>query len=214
MADNVTTQSATLATIPASTTVATDDVSGVHYQKVKLVDGTADSTTAAIVNSSGQLAVDPHPASEVIPVASAGLSTATTYASGDQVGTIFTFASATRSSGGRATLLCVDMLDKAKVLGDCELWLFNTNPTLASDNSAATFSDSDCASGKWITTVSFSSSTDRFDGGANYVFSREVSRVLETSASTSIYGALVTRTANAPFGAAGDVVVSLALLQD
>ena len=43
MADNV--------TIPAqgvgdsTPDVATDDVSGVHYQKVKLVDGTADSST-------------------------------------------------------------------------------------------------------------------------------------------------------------------------
>lgn len=41
MADNV------FYTDPGSgTTLATDDVAGVHYQKCKLVDGTADSTTA------------------------------------------------------------------------------------------------------------------------------------------------------------------------
>lgn len=45
VADNLTTQSTTLSTVPADTVIATDDIAGVHYQLVKLVDGTADSTT-------------------------------------------------------------------------------------------------------------------------------------------------------------------------
>lgn len=40
-------------------TVATDDVSGVHYQQVKIVDGTLDSTTALKVNATNALAVEP-----------------------------------------------------------------------------------------------------------------------------------------------------------
>lgn len=36
MADNLTTQSATPATVPAASVIATDDVSSVHFQKVKL----------------------------------------------------------------------------------------------------------------------------------------------------------------------------------
>jgi len=45
LADNITTQSATAATIPASTVIATDQLaSGAHVQFIKLVDGTADST--------------------------------------------------------------------------------------------------------------------------------------------------------------------------
>jgi hypothetical protein len=47
VADNITTQSATLATPPAATVIATDDVAGTHYQRVKLVDGTLDSSAAA-----------------------------------------------------------------------------------------------------------------------------------------------------------------------
>jgi hypothetical protein len=43
MADNV--QLPATGTGTADPTVATDDISGVHYQKVKLFDGTADSTT-------------------------------------------------------------------------------------------------------------------------------------------------------------------------
>jgi hypothetical protein len=50
-------------TIPASGTgtatpvVATDDVSGVHYQYMKIADGTADSVYKAIVTSVGHLLV-------------------------------------------------------------------------------------------------------------------------------------------------------------
>jgi hypothetical protein len=46
VADNLTTQT-TLATIPSATIIATDDVAGVHYQRMKLADG-ADGGTALI----------------------------------------------------------------------------------------------------------------------------------------------------------------------
>lgn len=51
MADNVP------ITAGSGTTVATDDVSGVHYQRVKLIDGTADSTVAITGTSGGALNV-------------------------------------------------------------------------------------------------------------------------------------------------------------
>lgn len=50
MADNV------AITAGSGTTIATDDVSSVHYQKIKLVDGTADSSTAIPGGSDGLLA--------------------------------------------------------------------------------------------------------------------------------------------------------------
>lgn len=52
MADNV------AITAGSGTSIATDDVSGAHYQKMKIYDGTADSTNAAIVDSSGNLQVE------------------------------------------------------------------------------------------------------------------------------------------------------------
>lgn len=58
MADNLTTQSSTPATVPASTVIATDDASGAHYQLVKLVNATADSTTRTGV-AADPLRVDP-----------------------------------------------------------------------------------------------------------------------------------------------------------
>lgn len=59
MADNVTTQSSTLATIPASTVIETDQlVSGAHVQKIKLMDGTADSTEVIQGSAANGLEVD------------------------------------------------------------------------------------------------------------------------------------------------------------
>jgi hypothetical protein len=40
-------------TAGAGTDVATDDVGGVHYQRVKIVDGTEDSATAMVVTAQG-----------------------------------------------------------------------------------------------------------------------------------------------------------------
>lgn len=48
MADNLT------ITQGAGTTVATDDIAGAHYQKVKVFDGTADSTNAMVVDATGK----------------------------------------------------------------------------------------------------------------------------------------------------------------
>lgn len=52
MADNLN------VTAGSGTTIATDDISGVHYQKVKLIESTAESTTATGV-SGNPLRVDP-----------------------------------------------------------------------------------------------------------------------------------------------------------
>jgi hypothetical protein len=58
MADNVAFQTTTLATPAGGTNVATDDVAGVHFQRVKLVDGTLDSTTAIPGDATNGLDVD------------------------------------------------------------------------------------------------------------------------------------------------------------
>jgi hypothetical protein len=62
MADNVP------ITAGSGTTIATDDVSTVHYQKVKLVDGTADSTAAIAGDATNGLDVDVTRVSGVVDV--------------------------------------------------------------------------------------------------------------------------------------------------
>ncbi|MFZ5789772.1 MAG: hypothetical protein ACOY3L_03640 [Pseudomonadota bacterium] len=65
MTDNVSITAGT------GTSIATDEVGGAHYQKIKLVDGTADSATAAVVTGAGALLVDGSGATQ--PVSAAAL---------------------------------------------------------------------------------------------------------------------------------------------
>lgn len=59
MADNVATQSATLATIPSATTIATDQLAGgEHVQLMKVMDATADGTNRLVVTAAGAAKVD------------------------------------------------------------------------------------------------------------------------------------------------------------
>ncbi len=63
MADNLTTQSTTPATVPAASVIATDDVGGVHFQKVKLDLGGDGATTPVsgsvpVNDNGGALSVD------------------------------------------------------------------------------------------------------------------------------------------------------------
>src|SRR5512139_2747097 len=54
MTDNVTTQAASLSTVPDGTVIATDQLAdGSHAQLIKIIDGTANGTTAATVNATG-----------------------------------------------------------------------------------------------------------------------------------------------------------------
>ena len=72
MADNLTTQSATPATVPSSSVIATDEVSGVHFQRVKLVDGTADSNVAIAGDATNGLDVDVTRVQGTVTVADGG----------------------------------------------------------------------------------------------------------------------------------------------
>lgn len=59
MTDNVTTQTAALATVPDLTKIATDQLAGgEQVQFVKLMDGTLDSANKAAVSAAGRLSVD------------------------------------------------------------------------------------------------------------------------------------------------------------
>ena len=58
MADNLTTQSGTPATVPAASVIATDDVSNVHFQKVKLDVGGDGVSVPASGDATNGLDVD------------------------------------------------------------------------------------------------------------------------------------------------------------
>lgn len=203
MADNV------AITAGSGTAIATDDVSAVHYQRVKLVDGTLDSTAAIPGDATSGLWVNPKPSAKRIQVQSAGLTTATTaYVANDQLGTILTFANAVRVSGGTGIIQSATLLDQAAVIGAVDLYLFDRSVTLASDNAAAAFSDADMLFCLGI--LNFSAPT----GGTGNSIATAVSGIGIVPNATSLFGALVTRSGHTFFGAATNLAVSLHILQD
>jgi hypothetical protein len=196
-------------TAGSGTTIATDDVGTVHYQRVKLVDGTLDSSAAIPGDATSGLWVAPRPSTRHVQVQSAGLTTATTaYTANDQLGTILTFAAAVRVSGGTGVLQSAMLLDQAAVTGAVDLYLFDRSVTLAADNAAAAFSDADMLF--CLGVISFPAPV----GGTGNSVVQSVSGLGISCNATSLFGALVTRTAHTFFGAATNLAVRLHLLQD
>jgi hypothetical protein len=107
----------------SGTTVATDDISGVHYQVVKLADGTLNSTNAAKVSSAGALSVEQ-------AVATYSVKTGDATASGDT-----TIHTPTGGTAVRLHYICLSALgtNSADVtvtvkLGSTSLYKLNLRP--------------------------------------------------------------------------------------
>ena len=148
--------------------------------------------------------------SRIVTATAAGLTTAATaYTAGDQLGTELTFASIVRTGKG-CTIQSATLIDKAKVIGAVDLFLFNAATTPASDNAANAWSDADMAN--CIGVLHF---TDILQSANNYVvLGTNAPIVLKPGSGTSIFGDLVTKTGHTFFGAATDLIVNLGVLRD
>ncbi len=142
MADNV------AITAGAGTTVATDDVSGIHYQKMKLYTSEADSAEGIGDTDKGStraMWVDPRPMQTKLQVTPT-VSTSPAYTAGDCVGGIQTLTAAARANGGSGIVQAIIVLDKTQAQRPTlELLFFDVSPTSAGDNAAVAFSDADMA---------------------------------------------------------------------
>lgn len=133
MADNTRGGSAD-ATLPL---IATDDVGGIQYQRIKLDIG-GDGLTVPIIGSGGAVPVGSR--SAVVTVTPT-LDTAA-YASGDTLATaILTFASTAFNVGGTGYVESLIVIDADLQSAAGELWLFSTSVTPAAANAAHSISD-------------------------------------------------------------------------
>lgn len=222
MADNLTTQTGAPATPPAGVVIATDqktiNATSVHVQRMNLAVGADGSyvgdTSGRLVDgdaSASALFTDPRYKVTPVSVTSAGLTTSVTaYTTGDQLGTQFAFPAAARAAGGSGRVIGAMLMDKAKVMGAANLFLFYESVTPAADNAAVSFSDADAA--KCVGIVQL---TNVFQTGNNYLVSpaQGLNQPYYCTA-TTLYGCLTTGTGNAVFGAATDIVVTLFLALD
>jgi len=137
---------------------------------------------------------------------SAGLTTATTtYAIGDQTGTIFTLPNAARLSNGGGTVVGITLIDSSDVIGAMDVVLFDSSVTLAADNAAFSISDSDA--NKIIALVPLAGATDIGNNRIAQSFNLAVPYIC--SGGNTLYAALITRSNNAVYSNSG--VTSLLL---
>lgn len=127
-------------------TIATDEVSGVHFQRVKLTTG-ADGSAEPIGD-------DDKGTSRALWVAPRGMTrkatitptiSATAYASGDVVGTPMEVTNAAREAGGTGIVLSAVLLDRSQAQrAAMDLVFFNDNPaSTPADNAPFAVSDAD-----------------------------------------------------------------------
>jgi hypothetical protein len=193
-----------------STDYATINGTNGHVQYMKLVDGTNGGTTV-IPGSSQGLFIVPRQDVQVITVASGGLTTATTaYTSGDQVGTLFTLANAARASGGTGSILGVSLTDANDIIGSYDVVFFRASATLAADNAAFSISDTDAKNIVEVVSLNYA-----VDLGANR-FARLMGLNVpyDCSGSTSLFAALITRSAHTFFAAVTDLQLTVYVARD
>lgn len=200
MADNV------AITAGTGTSIATDDVGGAHYQKMKLFDGSDGGTDFAVVDTGNALGVRSRRDLSRISVQSSGLTTATTaYSTGDQVGAIFEFANAARASGGSGTIVGIVLISAADIIGAYDAAIFDSSVSLAADNAAFTISDADA-----LKLVGLSQLAGAFDIGANRIAQAfNVAIPYVCSGSASLFAGLICRAGHTFFGAATDLQLIL-----
>lgn len=204
-------------TAGAGTTIATDDVGGVHYQRFKLVtseDGSTEPVGDRDLGATRALFVDPRPNVTRKTATSSGLTTATTaYVLDDQLGVVLEWTDAVRATGGTGLIIGATLLDKANIVGGVDLYLFNQTVTPVGDNAAADFSDGDMAN--CLGVLAFPTPVRAKTSSASNQIATVPSLAMPiTAAATSLFGALVTRSGHTFFGAVGDLVVSLFIQQD
>lgn len=200
MADNV------AITAGAGTSIATDDVSSVHYQVIKL-DAGGDGASARVIDQAVPTVLVPT-GGKVIRLTATPTITAGAYVANDAVGGLLTFANAARSSGGSIIIEGITIVDEASQAAALELVLFDQTFTNTADNAAFDPTDADLANVIGVIAVStYYTFTD------NSVATRFGLGLACKLSGTSLFGQLLTRGAPT-YVATDDITVILHVTQN
>lgn len=194
----------------SGTVVATDEApGGEHYQKIKIVDGTADSTTVVPADGTKGLRVDPRGSTTLVS-ATPTISTSQ-YTAKDAIGGVMTFSSAARVSGAGGIVESVVIVDKDQELAAMDLVLLSaTVAGTTTDNAAWDPNDSDLANVVGVIPIL---TGDYSDFNDNSVAARSGIGMAYTCAATSLFGVLVAR-GTPTYTGTSDISVILGLLPD
>ena len=189
MADNVT------ITQGAGTNVATDDVGGVHFQRVKLDVGTDGASTPVVTTLPvnlvagethlGQIGAE----GDLIDV-TLTLDTSA-YADGDVMADTQTVSNAVRVTSGRAILQSIAVIDEDDQGQTFDILFFSANRSLGTENSTPSISD---ANARDFLAVVRISSSDYLDlGGVKVATRAGLGLLLEASGSRDLYVGTIIR---------------------
>lgn len=190
MADNT-----TLNTGTGGDVIASDDISGVKYQRVKLIHG-ADGTNAGDVSTSNGFPVAPLSVAHTTTVSITRPNDTTAYTAGDVIGdtngsAILTFANLGKSGGGDVVITSVELqMDISSVpsgMAGFNLRLYNASPTAIADNAAWDLPSGD--RGKYLGKISLNVPVD--EGSTLFVDNDNINKHIKLS-SSSLYVVLQT----------------------
>lgn len=188
--------------------VATDDVAGVHFQRIKLVDGTLDGTDAIPGSAARGLSVDPR-LKAVRLAQTPAISSGAAYAAKDAIGGLLTFAGAARSAGGSCRIDSVQIVDKGQQLAAMDVVFFDRAITAPTDNAVFAPTDAELANAVGFVALSAGDYADLSTNAvADVPFGREV--VLNGS---DLYAVLVAR-GTPTYTSVADLVVTVTVTQD
>lgn len=193
-------------TAGSGTTIATDDVSGVHYQVVKLAVGTEDSASRIT-------ATDPMPvAGSVRVVKTAPTVTAGAYSAGDVVGGEITLTDAMRASDGTGVLHSLLVYTEDGETPELQFLIFDSAPgaTLA-DNAAYAWTSGDWD--KLLGVVHVATSDYVTLGGDGIASLRNVGLPVKANGSAHLYTYIVC-VGTPTFSATTDLTLLFGFLSD
>lgn len=204
MADNVE------ITAGAGTPVATDDVAGVHYQRMKLVtaeDGASEPIGDDDLGSGRALWVAPR--RNLIRVQQTPTISTTVYAAKDAIGGLLTFANAARSAGGSGRVVGLQIVDRDQERAAIDLVLFDRSITAPTDNAVFDPTDAELAYVVGVVNVGFGFYADFSD---NAVANVPVDLPFVVNG-TDLVGVLVAR-GTPTYSSTADLSVSLTIERD
>lgn len=194
-------------TAGTGTTVATDNISGANYQRIKMVLG-ADGVADGDVSSSLPMPTSPPVA---VPFTITPTVTAGAYATGTVVGGLISITGAARNSGGSGTVQSVIIDVKTTLTAAYDVIFFDTQPTNSTftDNAALNVNTADlpfrCGTAHCTDLVSLGTPQELQALSQNIVY--------KLNTGTTLYAVVVLRGAQS-FASTTAVVLNFRMLPD
>jgi hypothetical protein len=205
-------------TAGSGTTIGTEGTTinavAVQVQQMKATLGTRDNYVASQsgrdVTGSGDGAafVDPRPLT-VSPTVTPTITASSAYSTGQCLGALMSFTSASRASGGSLMLMAVNLVDADKQDAAIDLVLFNSAPTATTDKTTFNPSKADLQKCVGVVNLGYYSP---FSANA-VAAANNIGLEILLSGTSTLTGQLVLR-ATPTYTTTSSIVVALTILQD